>query len=340
LPQFADRTCRTIFFGGGTPSLFSAEAIGRILNAISSKFTIASDAEISLEANPGTIHEDLAVQRLAGYRTAGLNRVSVGAQSFSDDKLKFLGRLHSAKDTLVAVENIRKAGFANFNLDLISAVDGETVEAWEKDLQQAIDLEPTHISAYGLTIEPGTEFHRMTKRGQKLTANEEQSAEIYQLTNSQLKKFGYYRYEISNYSKPGLECRHNLAYWDGSDYLGLGAGAHSFLNSESGCAERWVNIPGPMDYIKRAQELGDSSQRREQLTVGQKKIEFFMLGFRKTSGISEASFSKQFGTSLDKDYGKILKNLEAEKLLDKNQDNWSLTDKGFLFSDYVFQQLA
>nr|MBP9838114.1 radical SAM family heme chaperone HemW [Pseudomonadota bacterium] len=262
-PAWQERECHSVFFGGGTPSLFSPASIDSLISAIKRNFRLTTDAEITLEANPGTLQEELIVEKLAGFREAGVNRISMGAQSFNPEKLKFLGRIHSPEESLNAVKNIKASGFKNFNLDLIYAVNNESREEWESDLRQAIALEPNHISAYCLTIEPGTEFGKKHKKGLLKVLDEEVQAKMYEQTLKTLEVNSYYQYEVSNFSKTSHQCRHNLTYWNWSDYLGLGAGAHSFLksyNNSNILAKRWSNIPGPNDYIQRANEIGNCQQ--------------------------------------------------------------------------------
>ncbi len=343
--EWQDRSISTIFFGGGTPSLFKPSSIARILDFLQSKFGFMPEIETTLEANPGTIQEQLGLDSLKGFRTAGVNRISMGVQSFRTQKLKFLGRLHSAEDAERAVQNVRAAGFENFNLDLIFGVADETVEEWFHDLSKAIDLNPLHISAYGLTIESGTEFGRRAKKGTLPLAEESLQAELQLLTAECLQKATYKRYEISNFAKANAQCRHNLAYWQGVDYLGLGAGAHSYLaastsapNQEVG--HRWSNIPKPEHYIERASKQGDASQRKESIDLSQSELEFFFTRLRMSSGISTKEYLELFNRSFETTYFDAIKKLKLEGLIENDQALLRLTSQGFIFADYVLAEFA
>ena len=242
----------TVFFGGGTPSILPGEAILRLMEALRKKFHFREEAEITLEANPGTVDE----KKLSFYKKAGINRLSFGLQSTDAEELKKLGRIHTWEKFLESFELARKAGFSNINVDLMSALPGQTVESWEKTLKQVIALNPEHVSAYSLIIEEGTPFYQLYEKDAEkrdageepeLLPSEEEERAMYELTGSVLKENGYLHYEISNYAKPGRECRHNLGYWQRKDYLGFGLGASTLLN--------------PVRY-KNTEDLCDLSRRR------------------------------------------------------------------------------
>lgn len=335
-PEWVGRKIQTVFFGGGTPSLFSAESIGSILRAADEAFGIDENAEITLEANPGTIQEQLGEDKLRWFRKVGVNRISMGVQSFSDEKLKKLGRWHSAADVPSAVANIKAAGFDNFNLDLIFGVTGESLGNWARDLEMTLSLQPTHLSCYGLTIEPGTEFGRQAKRGYMPAADDDMQAEMFRLTQQVLGDSGYEQYEISNYSKPELRCRHNMAYWSGDDYLGLGAGAHSFSSKSK---QRWSNIPGPELFTERAFSKGEAAQRKDLLNKEKEVIEFFFLGLRTTDGISASDFEAKFGSPFTAEIEKSIVELKNDGLLQQEDETITLTSKGFRFADSVLSEL-
>ena len=229
-PPYSGRRIRTIFFGGGTPSLFDPKSIGEIIDAASRVCGIEHGAEITLEANPGTV--DLA--KLGGMRAAGVNRISFGAQSFNATTLKFLGRIHSAGETRAAARMAHRAGFDRLNLDLIFAVPGQTVAEVLFDIESAAALEPDHISAYNLTFEQGTAFSTDLKRGRIKQLTTDEQAAMYQTVREEIPRRGYAMYEISNYALPGHEARHNLTYWRAQTYLGIGAGAHSYAGDAGG----------------------------------------------------------------------------------------------------------
>ena len=331
-PTWRRRQVETIFFGGGTPSLLRPASIKQLLEKINSLFSLDQEVEITLETNPGTIFEPLGANKLASFKDLGINRISLGAQSFSNEKLKFLGRLHSSEETRAAIDNLIKAGFLNFNLDLMFGTRGEDLATWRSDLEQAISFTPTHLSVYGLTLEAGTEFFRQHSRGLPLLANEDEQAEMFQMTQELLEKQGYQQYEISNYSKAGYECQHNLGYWQGRDYLGLGAGAHSFSAREK---LRWLNIPGTSHYISRISERGEARQKQEKLSKEQQLIEFFSLRLRTKNGFKPKDFEKLFQRDFKGDYQPLVSQLKAEELLLEKDNSILLSSKGFLFADTV-----
>ena len=340
--SFRGRKLRTLFFGGGTPSLFSADSIEKIVKTADSEFGFLKNAEVTLETNPGTVQEQLGREKLRAFRDAGVNRISIGAQSFSTEKLKFLGRIHSPENTLRAVENVVTAGFDNFNLDLMFGIKDELAETWNIDLDTAISLSPKHISAYSLTIEPGTEFGREATRGTVHKCSNELTASMYQAAQSKLFDAGFEQYEISNYALPSFECKHNLGYWQGIDYLGIGAGAHSCVaeRAEDSFAKRWANIPGPAQYITRVKQSGAAVQLEEEISRPQAEIEFFFLGLRTKQGINRSAFEKKFGETLDKRYGPLITQLEKEQLLYRSDELIALSKRGFLLSDSVFSAFS
>lgn len=339
--EWTGRSVRSIFFGGGTPSLFAPESISAFLCELQRSFDVPDHAEITLEANPGTIQEQLGAEKLRGFRTAGVNRISMGVQSFSSVKLERLGRIHSGDDAARAAENIGAAGFENFNLDLIFGVEDETLEHWRGEIEKALALGPQHLSAYGLTIEPGTEFARRAKIGALPLATDDSQAEMYSLTQEMTSAAGLEQYEISNYARPGRECAHNLSYWTGVDYLGLGAGAHSFCSQEGaaghGC--RRSNTPGPAHYIERITATGDAVQRRDELDLEKAKTEFFFLGLRTRGGIDLTSFEARFGSAPEALHAQI-RTLTGAGLLEGSLPGVRLTRKGFLFADGIMSELA
>ncbi len=254
---YSGESIKTIFFGGGTPSLFDPKSIGAIIDSANRLCGIEADAEITLEANPGTVDS----AKLVGMRAAGVNRISFGAQSFNPATLKFLGRIHSADETRAAAVMAHRAGFDRLNLDLIFAVPGQTVADVLFDIESVAALEPDHISAYNLTFEEGTAFFTDLKRGKiKQLPNDEQAA-MYQTVREEIPRRGYPMYEISNYAAPGHEARHNLTYWRGETYLGIGAGAHSFARVEAS-GRRWWNEKLPARYIAAIEERQSRRSRR------------------------------------------------------------------------------
>jgi len=343
LPDWSGRKCGTVFFGGGTPSLFEPASIGAVLKLCDSLFGF-ENPEITLEANPGTIGEQLGEAKLSGFRSAGVNRISIGVQSFRAEKLAYLGRIHSAADVTAAVKNIRAAGFSNFNLDLIFGAGGETLEQWSDDLEKAISFEPAHLSAYGLTIEPGTEFARLDKLGKLPRADEDAQAEMYELTQALTERNGLQQYEISNYSRERLECRHNLTYWSGGDYLGLGAGAHSFRRAARTEADhfgrRWSNTPGPRQYVEAIAQRGEARQREELVDRQKAKLEFFFLGLRTKEGAQLTDYPAKFQEPFPERARAAVVRFETQGLLRVEDERVSLTKRGYLFADGIVSELS
>ena len=323
------RRVKTVFLGGGTPSLFSPAAIGEILTAVARCFEVVGGAEITLEANPGTVSHTT----LAGYRAAGVNRVSLGAQSFHPHLLRTLGRDHGRDDVAAAVEAARAAGFANLSLDLIFGVPGATLADWDADLAHALALAPAHVSTYALTFEPGTPFHTWRAQGRLHPVDEDLEARMTDLACERLGAAGYERYEISSYARPGFAARHNLSYWDGSDYLGLGAGAHSFSQHPTP-GVRSVNERSPERYLVAVETGGTAAASVEPLTDATARAEFCLTGLRQIAGIDVASFRRRFGTELAAAFPHV-SGLIGEGLLDLAGDRLRLTPRGLAFADTV-----
>src|SRR5262245_21017016 len=257
------RTAQSIFFGGGTPSTFKPESIGKLLAWSAATFPIDADCEITLEANPGTV--DAA--NFAGYRKAGVNRISVGVQSFQPRLLKFLGRIHDAEQAKQALKIVRQAGFDNFSFDLIYANPGQTLEELAADLDTALEFESPHLSAYNLTFEEGTPFHHEYRSGRLQHLSEDEEVAMAELIESKLGRAGLVRYEISNYAWPRWHSRHNVNYWRGGDYLGLGAGAHSYRrNADNVTGRRWSNEKNPSRYMAQIDQCKQAVVDRE--TIG------------------------------------------------------------------------
>jgi putative oxygen-independent coproporphyrinogen III oxidase len=333
----------TIFFGGGTPSLFAPESIGAVLEAAARRFGIDADAEITLEANPGTV--DLA--KLAGLRAAGVNRISFGAQSFNEATLKFLGRIHNADETREAARMAHRAGFERLNLDLIFAVPGQTVAQVTRDIAEAAALEPDHISAYNLTFEEGTAFFTDMKRGRiRPLANDEQAAQ-YAAAREELPRRGYAMYEISNYARPGCEARHNLTYWRARPYLGIGAGAHSFAlgagdggGSSRAYGRRWWNERIPARYIERALAAGSAEAGAETIDERTGRSEFVFLNLRLREGFALDDFRMRFGRDFDDIFGSRAAPLIEGGLLARDRGRIMLTERGLELADSVFSEFV
>jgi oxygen-independent coproporphyrinogen-3 oxidase len=282
---FTGRSIGTIFFGGGTPSLFQPATIARLLDAIAATCPLADDVEVTLEANPGTVERE----RLAGFRQAGVKRLSFGIQSFQRDLLTTLGRIHGPDDARAAIRAARAAGFDDLNLDLIFAVPGGTRAAWESDVAEVVQWSPEHVSAYNLTYEPGTPFHALRARGALRPLDDEDELWMDQHVRAARADAGYAQYEISNFARPGREARHNQSYWRGIDYLGIGAGAHSYAHAPE-WGRRWSNERIPERYIA-AVARGDAAVSRESLAFETAAAEFMFLGLREHAGVDPAAFA-------------------------------------------------
>lgn len=318
----------SIFVGGGTPSILTEAQITQVFEAVHESFPIREDAEITLEMNPGTDVKD----KLPVYRELGINRLSMGLQSADNEELKCLGRIHTYEDFRRVYQWAREAGFTNINVDLMSAIPGQTLESYEDTLRKVADLEPEHISAYSLIIEEGTPFYERYGEGRHAEElpDEDIERQMYVRTGEILEDYGYHRYEISNYAKDGYECRHNLGYWDRKEYLGLGAGASSLMDHI-----RW----------KEPDHIGPSTglvlEEREDFTRLRRKDEmeeFMFLGLRKINGVSEYDFYKSFRVSMDEIYKENIENLIKEGLLVREEDRIRLTDRGIDLSNYALSQ--
>lgn len=318
----------TIFIGGGTPSILKTEWIELLLEVLFHHFDIGKQAEITIEANPGTV----TLEKLNTYRKMGINRLSLGLQSADNQELKVLGRIHTYESFLKSYEYARAAGFTNINVDLMSALPKQTPSSWKNTLKKVLMLKPDHISAYSLIIEEGTPFYQNSDNLQ--LPDEESEREMYYLTKSYLQAHGYERYEISNYAKPGLECRHNIGYWTGIEYLGLGLGASSYI---TGC--RFHNEQNLNRYLARKVDDPDYTnqlcQEVEVLSLQARMEEFMFLGLRLMKGISEIEFAGRFGHSIWDIYGEAINHLLKEELLEERETNIRLTDRGIDISNYV-----
>lgn len=326
--RYGEIPVETIFIGGGTPSVPDSGLIVKIMEHVRHAFHVADGAEISMEANPGTVTRE----KLTDYRKAGINRLSFGLQSANDRELKLLGRIHTWADFLESFTLARECGFANLNIDLMSALPGQTCESWKETLSRVTDLDPEHISAYSLIIEEGTPFGERygSEEGRKLLPDEDSEREMYHETKRFLKDCGYERYEISNYAKPGRECRHNIGYWTGVPYLGLGLGASSYLD---GC--RFTVNPDMKQYLE---EKPGMFADIEKLTKKDMEEEFFYVGLRMTAGVSLSEFERRFGISAKEVYPGLMETFVKEKAARFEGDRFVLTDYGLDVSNYIMAQ--
>ncbi len=328
-PPWHGSTVATIFFGGGTPSLFQPATIGGLLDGIAALCPLAPDVEVTLEANPGTVER----ARLAGFRSAGVNRLSFGIQSFQPALLTTLGRIHSADDARAAIAAARAAGFDNLNLDLIFAVPGETRAGWAGDVAEVIRHAPEHVSTYNLTYEPGTPFHTLRARGALTPLDDGDELWMYQHARAALAAAGYAQYEISSFARPQRAARHNLSYWRGIDYLGLGAGAHSYA-STPGWGRRWSNERIPDRYVASVAS-GGAVVSREDLSFEMAAAEFMFLGLREMAGVDAAAFATRFGRALA-DVHPEVEGFAADGLLAERDGRLVLSERGLMIADTIF----
>ena len=323
-----DNTVSTVFVGGGTPSILKGEWMEELFSVLRENFSLEPDAEISMEANPGTVTKE----KLFSYRRAGINRLSFGLQSAKERELSALGRIHSFEDFLESFRAARECGFENINVDLMSALPGQTADSWMETLKRTAELSPEHISAYSLIVEEGTPFYEAygSEAGRKLLPDEETEREMYHRTKAFLRECGYERYEISNYAKPGFACLHNIGYWTGVPYLGLGLGAASYLNGK-----RFAGHGDMETYLASA---AGTYENEVQLTKKDMEEEFFFLGLRLTKGVSLAEFKERFGEDAAAVYPGVMERFVKEGAANLSDGRFFLTDYGMDVSNYVMAE--
>lgn len=323
---YAGLCAHTVFFGGGTPTFLDEKSLADILEHLARRFRITQDAEITLEANPGSVRPD----QLIALRKAGFNRISFGVQSFHADELQRMDRIHSPEDVLRSVEWARTAGFQNLNLDLIFALPEQTLERWAQNLECAIALEPEHLSLYALMLEPNTRFYHLYQKGQLRLPEEDLQVAMYRMAQQQTARAGYLQYEISNYAKPGYECQHNLTYWRNEPYLGFGPGAVSYMEGV-----RWTNIKHPREYVRRLQRGEPLVLESESLTGWEQVGETLMLGLRTLAGVDFAEMEGRFGLPVSAHYAQTIATLCERGWLAQNGTRIQLTQEGLLWHSEV-----
>ena len=299
--QYQDYIVDSIFVGGGTPSTVSVEDTEKLLATVREHYCLAEDAEVTMEVNPGTVD----LEKLSQYRNAGVNRLSIGMQSANDEELQKIGRIHTWEQFENAFRDARTAGFDNINVDIMSALPGQTAESYEETLQKVLNLPnpPEHISAYSLIVEEGTPFGTLFEQGELELPNEEEDRYMYHRTKELLKVAGYHRYEISNYSREGCECRHNVGYWTRKNYVGFGIGAASLLEN--------VRFQNSDDIRKYIVEPCGCRENIQELSLQEQMEEMLFLGLRLTVGVDEEQFERTFGKSLEEVYGVVIaRNME------------------------------
>ena len=327
----------SVFVGGGTPSILSVRRMEEIFEALRESFFLTEDAEITIECNPGTLEKE----KLEVYKGLGVNRLSLGLQSAKNEELRLLGRIHTWETFLESFQMARKAGFENLNVDLISALPGQTVESWRETLEKAIALSPEHISAYSLIIEEGTPFYQEYEEDAKIREaggdpqflpSEDAERQMYEDTEKILGNAGYSRYEISNYAKPGMACQHNMGYWQRKEYIGLGLGASSLYREG-----RWRNSENLLEYCNRKQDMPERKDLQK-LSRKDQMEETMFLGLRLMEGVEEEAFFREFGCTCREVYGEVLDRLEDQGLLKEENGRIFLTSHGIDISNYCMAE--
>jgi oxygen-independent coproporphyrinogen-3 oxidase len=334
-PAWAARTLESVYLGGGTPSLLGLDLLASISALIRDLFTLASNAEATLEVNPGTVTS----AKLRGLRELGINRLSIGVQSFNDGELRFLGRIHTAREAVHCVEMARAAGFQNVSVDLIYAIPGQSVASWGETLERAISLHPEHISAYSLIVEENTPLDRMVRAGEVRPAGEQLEADLYEHTMRTLNEAGFEHYEVSNYARPGFRSRHNSGYWSHADYIGLGPSAHSFVMEEGGQgARRSRNLSSVVAYCDMVGEGNLPVDSEEHLSARDLVNERIFLGLR-ADGLDLRRLKSDYGLDLRACRQSELGGLLEEGLGVMTEGTLRLTAKGYLLCDEIARRL-
>lgn len=323
------REFSSIFFGGGTPSLMNADYIKSILGELNINFNINGNAEITIETNPGTVD----LNKLKEFRQSGINRISIGIQSFNEDELKFLTRIHDKETAIQTVYNAVDAGFENISIDLIFNLPGQTIEKWNSNLNTSVSLPITHLSAYSLILEQGTILNKMVLDGKVKIQDEDYDAELYETTIDFLINSGFKQYEVSNFAKPGYECIHNKTYWEHGEYLGFGTSAHSFMNGK-----RWWNFSSLRRYISEIEKNTHAVMNEEVLTKKQNHDEYIMLALR-SRGINLNNYINNFGSDwINKNYS-YFETLKNENFLKMDNNTIYLTPKGYSVCDEILKNI-
>ena len=319
---------RTLYIGGGTPTALSAQQLAYLLTELPKVMDLSEVEEFTIEANPG----DLDPDKIAVLKDSQVNRVSLGVQTFDNKMLKRIGRSHQEQDIYDNIRHLKQAGFDNISIDLIYALPGQTMDQVKENVAKAIDLDIPHMSLYSLILENHTVFMNRMRRGKLPLPKEELEAEMFEYIIDELEKAGFEHYEISNFSKPGFESRHNLVYWDNAEYYGLGAGASGYVDGI-----RYKNH-GPIRHYLEAIEAGKARITEEHLTLEEKMEEELFLGLRKKSGVSKARFEEKFGVSFDQRYGQVVANLTEQGLLVPDDKQVRMTKRGLFLGDTVAEK--
>lgn len=327
--EYADRKVVSVFFGGGTPTTLTVPMLEQLMQAVFANWDIAEDAEITTEANPGTLDGEMA----SALKRMGFNRLSMGVQAWQNRLLRDLGRIHTIETFQENLKAVREAGFTNINADLMFALPNQSMADWQETVRNIVALNPEHISAYSLILEEGTPFFDRYEKGELKPAEEDLDREMYHWAVGYLAEHGYEQYEISNFAKKGRESRHNRIYWQAEEYLGMGLGSHSYM-----AGERFHNI---YDLQKYMQADGDVSLLKEEVEVITEEdalAEFMFLGLRLTEGVSFARFRERFGREMKNIYGEQIEELEKDGLLQEDEKGIRLTARGVDISNFVFEK--
>src|SRR2546423_1946240 len=328
----------TIYFGGGTPSLLSTKQIGSMLQSVRDRFIVAQTAEVTLEINPGDGGEAADDRRntMREWRRLGINRASFGAQTFDDRELKMLGRTHDAADIRTTFQLLRDAGFDNVNFDLIAGLPGQTIDGWKRNLEQALQLRPEHLSLYLLDVHEGTPLHDQINRGMRPKPDDDLAAEMYAFMIDEIGAAGYEHYEISNFCLPRFASRHNSKYWNGAPYYGFGNSAHSY----DGARRRWTNQRDATNYVGMIDRGTSPIVERTELSDEDAQSEAIFLGLRLMKGINLQNYRARFGRDLSAEFNGELDRLGEAGLIEVDADVLKLTSRGALLSNEVFAALA
>lgn len=320
---------RTLYLGGGTPTAISAEQLDYLLSHLTKEINLDMLEEFTIEANPG----DLTPDKIAVMQQSAVNRVSLGVQTFNDKHLKQIGRSHNEAQIYSTIDSLKEAGFHNISIDLIYALPRQTMEDVKENVKKALALDIPHLSLYSLILEHHTVFMNKMRRGKLNLPTEDLEAEMFEYIIEQLELNGFEHYEISNFTKPGFESRHNLVYWDNAEYFACGAGASGYINGM-----RYRNRGPIQHYLKAIREDKHARLSEEFLTKNEQMEEEFFLGLRKKSGVSIQRFEEKFGVSFDQQYGQIVADLRADGLLSKDKDFVRMTKKGLFLGDTVAEK--
>ena len=325
----SNRIITSIFFGGGTPSLMEPGYLHEIISAVKDNFNLKEDSETTMETNPGTVD----IKKLAEFRKTGINRISIGIQSFNDDELKFLTRIHDSETAKKTIRETIEAGFKNVSIDLIFNLPKQTKQIWLSNLKQAIQLPIKHISTYSLILERGTILNKMVLDGKVKMQNDDYDADLYETTIDFLTQNGFYQYEVSSFAKPGFECLHNNSYWHYKDYLGFGTSAHSFIDGK-----RWWNYSSVKKYVHEVAKNGNAVANHEQITSKESHSEYVMLAMR-SSGIELKSYKKRFGNDWLKKNNSYFEELLKKDLILFDDEVLKHTAKGYTLCDEILKNI-